>query len=41
MPYEDHKPIYLCREPKFDLRKYWLVDRKIKEIPQKNILKEG
>lgn len=29
MPYENNKPIYLCRKPKFDLKKYWLVERNI------------
>ena len=29
MPYENNKPIYLCRKPKFDLMKYWMVERNI------------
>jgi hypothetical protein len=29
MPYENNKPIYLCRKPKFDLKKYWLVEKNI------------
>jgi len=29
MPYENNKPIYLCRKPKFDLRDYWLVYKNI------------
>ena len=29
MPYEDNKPIYLCKQPKYDLRSYWLVRRNI------------
>lgn len=29
MPYEDNKPIYLCRKPKYDLKDYWVADRNI------------
>jgi tetratricopeptide (TPR) repeat protein len=29
MPYENNKPIYLCKKPKVDLKQYWLVDRNI------------
>jgi hypothetical protein len=29
MPYENNKPIYLCRKPKYDLKEYWLVERNI------------
>ena len=29
MPYENNKPIYLCSKPKFELKKYWLVERNI------------
>jgi hypothetical protein len=29
MPYENNKPIYLCRKPKFDLKTYWIIDRNI------------
>jgi len=29
MPYENNKPFYLCRKPKFDLKEYWLVHRNI------------
>jgi MFS family permease len=25
MPYENNNPMYLCRQPRFDLRTYWLV----------------
>ena len=29
MPYENNKPINLCKKPKFDLKQYWLVNRNI------------
>ena len=29
MPYENNKHIYISRRPKFDLRRYWLVQRQI------------
>jgi hypothetical protein len=29
MPYENNKPLYLCRKPRFDLKRYWLVERTI------------
>ena len=29
MPYENNKPIYLCKKPKIDLKQYWLVSRNI------------
>ncbi len=29
MPYENNKPIYICKQPKFDLKSYWLVMRNI------------
>ena len=40
MPYENNKPIYLCRRPKFDLKAYWIVSQNINprflEILRKN-----
>lgn len=29
MPYENNNPIYLCSQPKYDLKSYWLVMRNI------------
>jgi hypothetical protein len=29
MPYENNNPIYLCKQPKCDLKSYWLVRRSI------------
>lgn len=29
MPYENNQPIYICKQPKFDLKSYWLVMRNI------------
>jgi tetratricopeptide (TPR) repeat protein len=29
MPYEDNRPVYICKEPKFDPKEYWLVEQRI------------
>ena len=43
IPYENNKPIYLCKQPKYDLKSYWLVlsniDPRFLEVLQKNGVK--
>ena len=40
IPFENNKPVYLCKQAKFDLKSYWLVSRNIDprflEILRKN-----
>jgi len=41
MPYENNKPIFLCKKPKFDLKQYWLVDRNINPRFQEILQNQG
>lgn len=27
MPYENNKPVYICRNPKYDMKEYWTTVR--------------
>jgi tetratricopeptide (TPR) repeat protein len=41
MPYENNRPVYICKEPKFDPKEYWLVERRIDPHFRRIILDTG